>query len=376
VQEIPIYRFGGFSLDASNRELRDGEHRLDLNTRYFDALVLLVREQGRLVHKERFFEEVWNDVVVSDSALTQCVKEIRRQLGDDVANPRFIETVPRHGYRFIAEVSTAVPATDAERSTRAIPTPDLTPTPPLAGRGDSGLSAALATTLAGTLGGAVAGLLGGFLYGSGLAYSPVDQEIGTASVLLVMISLTAVLGTVGGFGIGAGVAAADFASGGRPGWRIPGAVLGGMLIGGSVKLLGVDAFNLLFGRTPAGITGGMEGAALGLAVGLGALLGGGIETPASWRPIAAAAATGAVMGVLIALAGGHLMGGSLDLLARSFSDSRLQLEAIGRYFGDVRFGPTTRVILAGIEGCIFVGCVAAALVVAGRAGHSGPAKRL
>ncbi|MDZ4700820.1 MAG: winged helix-turn-helix domain-containing protein, partial [Rhodothermales bacterium] len=197
MQEIPIYRFGGFSLDASNRELRDGEHRLDLNTRYFDALVLLVREQGRLVHKERFFEEVWNDVVVSDSALTQCVKEIRRQLGDDVANPRFIETVPRHGYRFIAEVSTAVPATDAERSTRAIPTPDLTPTPPLAGRGDSGLSAALATTLAGTLGGAVAGLLGGFLYGSGLAYSPVDQEIGTASVLLVMISLTAVLGTVG-----------------------------------------------------------------------------------------------------------------------------------------------------------------------------------
>jgi hypothetical protein len=145
-----------------------------------------------------------------------------------------------------------------------------------------------------------------------------------------------------------------------------------MLIGGSVKLLGVDAFNLLFGRTPADITGGLEGAVLGFAVGLGTLW----DRGTGWRPIAVAAGTGAVMGVLIALAGGHLLGGSLDLLARSFAESRLQLDAIGRYFGDVRFGPTTQVILAGIEGAIFVGCVAGALVAASRAGHSGTATRL
>src|SRR5690606_37611580 len=126
---------------------------------------------------------------------------------------------------------------------------------------------------------------------------------------------------------------------------------------GSVKLLGVDAFNLLFGRTPAGITGGMEGAALGLAVGLGAHLGGGFDAANGWRPVAAAAATGAVMGVLIALSGGHLMGGSLDLLAQSFSESRLQLDTFGQYFGEVRFGQTTQVVLAGIEGLLFNGCV-------------------
>jgi hypothetical protein len=220
----------------------------------------------------------------------------------------------------------------------------------------------MATVLAGTLGATVAGLLGGLFFGFGLTNTPTDQGLGTASVMLVLICLTAVLSTVGGFGVSAGMAAAEYAAGGRTAWNIVGAVLGGMLVGGSVKLLGVDAFNLLFGRTPAGITGGMEGAALGLSVGLGAHLGGGIEATTWWRPVAAAAATGAVIGVLIVLSGGHLMGGSLDLLAHSFAESRLQLDAFGRYFGEVRFGPTTQVVLAGVEGLLFAACVVGALV--------------
>ena len=410
LQDTPIYRFGDFTIDVSNRELLHEEERLDLNARYFDALVLLVRNHGRLVAKDQFFEEVWDDVVVSDSALTQCVKEIRRLLGDDAANPRFIQTISRHGYRFIAEVSVtdrsagvdapdsitdrsagaAAPdlvtdvsvsqgdavsrgdAGDASLSAKGIGSGSATN---LAGRSESAFSTAMATALAGTLGGAVAGLLGGLLYGFGLAYSPLDQELGTASVLLVLISLTGFLGTVGGFGIGAGMAAAEYAAGGRKSWRIVGAVLGGMLIGGSVKLLGVDAFNLLFGQTPAGITGGMEGAALGFAVGLGAHLGGGFDAAPWWRPIAAAAAAGAVVGVLIALSGGHLMGGSLDLLAHSFSDSRLQLDALGRFFGEVRFGRTTQVVLAGIEGLIFTGCVVGALVASRLSRKAPPVKQ-
>ncbi|MEX0601476.1 MAG: hypothetical protein WD205_12575, partial [Rhodothermales bacterium] len=247
--------------------------------------------------------------------------------------------------------------------------------------GDSTLSEALATALAGLVGGAVAGLLGGLLYGFGIAYAPIDQDLGTASVLLVLVSLAGVLGTVGGFGIGAGIAAADYAAGGRTGrsaWRIVGAVVGGMLVGGSVKLLGVDAFSLLFGRTPSGITGGMEGAALGFAVGLGAHLGGGTDAVAWWRPVAAACAMGAAVGVMIALSGGHLLGGSLDLLAQSFSESRLELDAIGSYFGDVRFGRTTQVVLAGIEGLIFTGCVVGALVASriSRKGRGAPPFRL
>lgn len=94
VQDSPTYRFGDFTLDVSSRELLREEERLDLNARYFDALVSLVREQGRLIEKDRFFEEVWSYVVVTDGALTQCIKDIRRQLSDDASNPRFIQDGP------------------------------------------------------------------------------------------------------------------------------------------------------------------------------------------------------------------------------------------------------------------------------------------
>lgn len=387
LQEPPVYRFGDFTLDVANRELLREEERLDLNARYFDALVLLVREHGRLVEKDQFFEDVWDDVVVSDSALTQCVKEIRRQLGDDASNPRFIQTVPRHGYRFIADVQTSASPHSADDGAAGNDRPDARGEAPAAaapaatsggddhlalpneGRRDSALSTALATALACTLGGTVAGLLGGLFYGFGLTYSPLGQDLGTASVLLVLISLAGFLGTVGGFGIGAGMAAAEYASGGGRAWRTFGAIAGGMLIGGSVKLLGVDAFNLLFGRTPAGITGGFEGAALGLAVGLGSYFESKYGSPDWRRPVASAAGIGAALGVLIALSGGHLLGGSLDLLAQSFSESRLQLDAIGRYFGEVRFGETTQVVLAGIEGLIFTSCVVGALAAARRSGR-------
>ena len=60
------------------------------------------------------------------------------------------------------------------------------------------------------------------------------------------------------------------------------------------------------------------------------------------------------------------MGGSLDLLARSFDGSRLQFDALGRFFGEVHFGHTTQVVLGGVEGLLFGSCVAAALVMARR----------
>ena len=86
------FRFDRFRLDPDDRRLtRDGA-RVELNARYLDALSLLVREQGRLVSKDRFLDEVWRGVPVTDEALTQCIKTLRRQLGDDAASPRFIET--------------------------------------------------------------------------------------------------------------------------------------------------------------------------------------------------------------------------------------------------------------------------------------------
>ena len=103
--ETELYRFGDFVLDPADRRLLRGAEPVEVNARYLDALALLVREQGRLVTKDRFLDEVWRGVPVTDEALTQCIRTLRRQLGDDAARPSFIETVPKHGYRFVAPVA-------------------------------------------------------------------------------------------------------------------------------------------------------------------------------------------------------------------------------------------------------------------------------
>src|SRR4051812_24777266 len=69
--------------------------------RYFDLLVFLIERRHEAVHRRDIFDRVWNDVVVSDSALSQAIRTIRRVLNDDSREPRFVRTVSRHGYRFV-----------------------------------------------------------------------------------------------------------------------------------------------------------------------------------------------------------------------------------------------------------------------------------
>jgi DNA-binding winged helix-turn-helix (wHTH) protein len=375
VPNEPNYRFDDFLLDVSNRQLWQGDTRIDLNGRYFDALVLLVREHGQLVGKDRLFADVWQGVLVSDSALTQCIKAIRRQLGDNAVNPRYIQTVPRYGYRFVGRVErldpqaalasapSAVP-NSLPLSARSIATPESE-------RAPSALRRAIFQSIGGTLGGGLAGVLGGLLYGFGLAYASGGTEVGAASMLLVFIGITGVIGIAGGLGVSCGLAAAGLFTRHRPVWRVVGAALGGMVVGGLAKLLGVDAFNLLFGRAPTGMTGGVEGLALGAALALGAQLAGGVDAAARWRPVLGAGLGGAVAGGLIPLAGGNLMGGSLELLAQSFAASRLQLDALGGLFGEPSFGHTAQAIFGGIEGLLFGSCVAGGVVLARRVGRWG-----
>ncbi|MCY3555538.1 MAG: winged helix-turn-helix domain-containing protein [Gemmatimonadetes bacterium] len=97
------FRFDDFVLDIQNRQVRRKHAVLPLSSRYFDVLVLLVSNAGQLVEKNRIFDEVWEHVIVSDTALTQCIKSIRKQLEDDASNPRYVKTVPKHGYVFIGE---------------------------------------------------------------------------------------------------------------------------------------------------------------------------------------------------------------------------------------------------------------------------------
>src|SRR5690606_21071326 len=207
------YRFEDFQLDPAQRQLRRGDTLVELNSRYLDALILLLREQGKLVSKERFLDEVWRGIPVTEEALTQCIRTLRKQLGDSVANPRFIETVPKHGYRFIAPVGAA----EAARAS---------PAPPTWTWRD-----ALLLTAAGTTGAGVSGALGGLVYGFLGASQPLQPGMGAVSMVLVIVCLCIVVALVGGAGVSAGIAASTLLPGPRHRWAIAGGALGGLLVG-------------------------------------------------------------------------------------------------------------------------------------------------
>jgi DNA-binding winged helix-turn-helix (wHTH) protein len=95
------YRFAEFVLSPRRRVLwRHGEP-LAIIPKYFDLLLFLVEHRRDAVSKQTIFSRVWSEVIVSDGALSQAVRVLRRTLGDDAREPRFIRTVPRHGYQFV-----------------------------------------------------------------------------------------------------------------------------------------------------------------------------------------------------------------------------------------------------------------------------------
>ena len=85
------------------RILKSGQVQT-VEPRAFDVLMFLIEHRDRVVDKQELFDEIWKQSFVTDSALAQEIKNIRRAIGDDGKSPRYIETVRKHGYRFIAEV--------------------------------------------------------------------------------------------------------------------------------------------------------------------------------------------------------------------------------------------------------------------------------
>jgi hypothetical protein len=141
-------------------------------------------------------------------------------------------------------------------------------------------------------------------------------------------------------------------------------------VGAVVKLLGVDAFSLLIGRSPGDITGPMEGAIIGAFVGLGAWLASRMQSIR--RGAAQAGLCGAAAGLVIPMLGGRLMAGSLDLLAHSMPGSRLRLDHLGALFGESGFGPVARSVTGALEGALFaIGVVGAMLLARRHLGEKG-----
>ena len=102
--ETKSLEFGEFVLDLKEKELRRNGERLPVNPKTFQLLVALLEDPGHLVEKEQLMRTLWPDSFVEEANLAFTVSLLRKSLGDDAAKPRFIETVPRRGYRFIAPV--------------------------------------------------------------------------------------------------------------------------------------------------------------------------------------------------------------------------------------------------------------------------------
>jgi len=109
------YRFDDVVVEPHRLRLeKDGQPR-KITPRAFDVLVYLIEHRGRIIEKQELFDEVWREKFVTDNALTRIVKEIRHVIGDDADAPRYIETIPKRGYRFIAEVNDLEAAAQREK---------------------------------------------------------------------------------------------------------------------------------------------------------------------------------------------------------------------------------------------------------------------
>jgi DNA-binding winged helix-turn-helix (wHTH) protein len=355
------YRFSEFTLSPQRRLLlRDGRE-VPLIPRYFDLLLLLIERRREAVHRREIFDRAWPDVIVSESALSQAVRTIRRTLGDDSREPRFIRTVSRHGYQFVhAEVieeedDASPPAAPA---VAAVPPPALADEPlPLRWRRAARFAA---TGWSGaSTGGAVAGIAAGTVGGLALALTPGSTApIAIAPVLAV---IGAGCGALGGAGVGAGLAFAEAAALAPRVFALAcGGALGGGLVGAAVQWLarwGLDALVGLDVRVGGGLEGVAIGAAAGLAFalvtrrtedGLTALRG-----RTRWPAALAIAAACGLAGLALTLAGRPLAGGTINAIANRAEGSRATLAPLSRLIGEPDFGPVSGAIFGFGEAATF-----------------------
>ena len=104
----PLYRFGEFLVDRAEQRLYKGEQPLPVTPKAFELLGFLLERKGRLAERDEIMERLWPDTVVEEANLAQTVSMLRKALGDTASSPRFIETVPKRGYRFVGRLEEPV----------------------------------------------------------------------------------------------------------------------------------------------------------------------------------------------------------------------------------------------------------------------------
>jgi cholera toxin transcriptional activator len=119
-RSLPLYRFATFEVDAASGELRRRGIRVKLNTQPFELLCLLLERPGEVLTRDEIAGRLWPEGTFVDfeHGVNSAINRIREALGDSAANPRFIETLARRGYRFIAPVE-RIPAGEEPSSVEA-----------------------------------------------------------------------------------------------------------------------------------------------------------------------------------------------------------------------------------------------------------------
>jgi hypothetical protein len=222
--------------------------------------------------------------------------------------------------------------------------------------------------IGGLLGGAASGVMGGVILGSGLGIAREATPLEGAELVLVLVTLGFFIGAIGGLGVSFGmISLAHIAYRHSKWWSVVGGAAGGAVVGGSTKLLGVDTVRALFGQSPTGITGALEGAVIGAGLSLGVVLAVTfIRSSRPWQRVLAAAVGAMCAGVLLTVVGGNLFSASLEIVARMFANSQIRMDPLAPLFGEVHFGQTTQIVMGAIEGLLFGAGVATGIEISSR----------
>lgn len=353
------FAFDSFVLTEATRSLFEGSARVDLPPRYFDLLVFLIERRERVVTKDDLYDGIWKDEIVTEGAIAQGVRFLRRVLRDDARNPRFIRTVAKFGYQWVCVLEEA-------RTHTPVPIPDFAapsdPEPPVEVTRGGEIRAALRLALdryaSASLGSALAGALAG---GLGAILLVMSSGAGNPSrVIMVLALLGFTIGGVGGLGVGFGLSFAEsLVRRSRALILCLAGGLSGSLIGGLAHAAFAATLGALFGRAPLQFGGAYEGLWIGAFVGLGygfSTRDLALAAPRDHGRLRVTLMTGAFAAVGAGLGswlGASFSASSVDAIATLFRGSELSLASLGAWTGEPGFGRVSRIALSAYEGLFF-----------------------
>ena len=201
---------------------------------------------------------------------------------------------------------------------------------------------------------AFSGLVAGILLGLLLIFFRNQPVFESTTILLSLASLGVLSGFVVGFGIAMGMISLKYVGQNHSKWwLVIGAILGGWIVGGIINIIGVDLFIALSGQKLSGLAGAFEAAVIGVGLSIGYLISEFFTDHKNWLRILYPALGSMIVAIFLTLIEGSLFSASIEKIAESFIESKIDFQPIANIFGEKYFGQISRLSLAAFEGFIF-----------------------